>query len=416
MSRAKSFAAQLAAAAFLALASVPSAAEGTAKGTELAGSVEASLAGTAGAGGAAAVSYGFEEYANLRLKSAIGERGSLYAAVNLIAASGDFLPTASGLAATSYVAGENYAAALELERLYFRIEGKLADTEVGLMRLAFGYGQAWRPSDFLCPPNPLLPDARPRGTLGIASTLYPSETSRIKAFIVSGTDPFASDGEGAFLGASWDMHGERASLQALYAFETPSDDTTWGIHRAGLSLKLEAEAAFVFDILYTCEGQSFAGPEGLKASAGVDYSLLDGDLYVLGEYLYNGSGSLDPDDDLGVLYADADWYDKAPEDRALADSSSFGEFNRRNYLYAAFVYRFDDYTNATLSFVACLDDRSGSPSLAIEHEPFQGMTLSLTCRTYVDARSFSRSGEYGELGPTNVGTAASIEAKAKLKF
>jgi len=421
--------APLLAAALLAAAASPAAAEDAGPGkvapvTELAGSIESSLAASAGAGGAAAFSYDFEEYANLRLKASVGERGTAYAAVNLIAASGDTTEAAESLEAlsahalpaTSFVAGANYAAALELERLYFKIDGGLFAAEAGLMRLAFGFGQAWSPSDFLCSPNPLLPDARPRGALAVAATAYPADTARLKLFAAAGGEPLAADAEGAIVGAAADFHGEAASAEVLYAFEAPSGAASWGLHRVGLSAKAEAEAAFVLDALYTSEGQSWAGLSGLEASAGVDYSFLGGDLYVLCQYLYNGPGSLDPGEELGALYADADWSETAPAERLPADPEAFRVLNRRNYLYAALAYSFDDYTRVNLACVACLDDLSFSPALTIEREPFQGLSLSLTCRTYVDARTFSAGGAYGEMGAANAGCYGSVTAKAKLRF
>ena len=114
-------------------------------------------------------SFGFEQYANLRLRIRTRERATFHAAFNLIAMSGNFAVPAvtSGLA----VSGENYAAAMELERLFVRIAGDHIDTEAGLLRMNFGYGQVWGPSDFLNPRNPLAYNARPRGVLGFNSSL-----------------------------------------------------------------------------------------------------------------------------------------------------------------------------------------------------------------------------------------------------
>ena len=86
--------------------------------------------------------YGFEQYANLRLQADAGERGRIYAAVNLVAASGTKAALIPEALDASF-AGENYAAALELERLYLSIAGEHTDTDLGLMRIAFGSGQAF---------------------------------------------------------------------------------------------------------------------------------------------------------------------------------------------------------------------------------------------------------------------------------
>ena len=110
----------------------------------ISGTINATVSAAAGAGTSPDFFYGTEDYANLRLKAEVGERGTVHAAVNLIAASG---ANAAAAVATGAVAGDNYTAVLELERLYVRIQGEAADTDLGLMRIAFGFGQAFRPSD-----------------------------------------------------------------------------------------------------------------------------------------------------------------------------------------------------------------------------------------------------------------------------
>ncbi len=400
------------------LALLAAAAGAGADAPELSGTLVSSAAASAGAGGAAVFSMGWEEYCNLRLKAAAGERGTVYAAANLVAASGSYLPPAAVLAQTAFVAGENYAAALELERLYLRIRGEALDFEAGLLRLSLGYGPAWRPVDFLSPPNPLVPDARPRGLLGAVVSAYPSGTSRIKAFLAAPTDPRDAEAEGTALGVAGDVHGGRASLLGLYAFRTPEPGYPRGRHIAGLSAKLEAGAGFVLDALYEWNPDAGAGWNGLRAAVGADYSLFGGDLYVLGQYLYNGPGALDPGDDVGDLYDSSGdpWYETAPAERLPAPGVEPSAFNRRNYLLASFLYRFGDYTRATLSCAACLDDLSFLPSLTVEHEPFQGLAVSGTVRVPLDARSLSGSGGYGELGPANSGSRGSVTLSAKLRF
>lgn len=384
---------------------------------DISGTVESVVEGAAGAGGAPGFSLGFEEYANLRLKAAAGERGTVYAAVNLMAASGSYLPPSAVLAQTAYLAGENYAAALELERLYLRVRGETLDLEAGLLRIPLGYGLAWRPLDFLAPPNPLVPNARPRGVLGAVVSAYPAETARIKVFLAAGADPLETGGDGTILGAAADVHGNRASLLGLYAFQAPSSGHSQGLHRAGISAKLEAGAGIVLEALYEYDPDDAPGWGGLQAALGLDYSFLEGDLYILGQYLYNGPGYLAPGDELGDLYDSVDpWYETAPADRTPAAGVTIGYQNRRSYLYAALAYRWSDYNRSTLSCAVSPDDLSFSPDLTLEHEPFQGMTVSFSCRAYLDPRSLSGTGRYGELGPANTGRYASLGLRARLKF
>ncbi len=342
------------------------------------GSAETLLSGGAlddEAGGGAF--FGAEQYANLRLKARFGDRGTFYGALNLIAATG--APVAAGGDSLLSV-GDNYAAALELERLYYRIESDAADVEAGLMRLPFGYGQAWSPSDFLSPRNPMLPDARTRGVLAAAASAYPDDRLKLKAFAVAPKDAESADGAGAVFGATADFHAERASVQVLYSAEALSEP----IHRVGLSAKIEAGLGIALDALLTVGSadaanlDADAALDGLQASAGFDYSFFGGNLYVLAEYLWDGGSADNP-----------------------------GAFEGGNYLYGSIVYYFDDYTSATLDCAAALDDGSLAPGLTLGYEPFQGFSLSLSCRTPLGD---------GEYGPSAENPRLTVSATAKAKF
>jgi hypothetical protein len=375
------------------------------------------------------LSFGAEQYANLRLKAALGERGSVYAAGNLAAAAGSSVPLSplTGEPADPFVAGPGYAAAIELERLYYRIQGDAFDVDAGLQRLAFGFGLAWGPTDFLSGRNPLAPDARMRGRLAVAASIYPGAQWKARAFAAAGDDPLASGGEGIVAGLTAEFHGAEASAQALYAFEADGPGPGGAKHRLGLSLKVEAGAGIVLDALYELDCDWIATGDyfdrgwnalrGLEASAGADWSFAGGDFYVLAEYFYHGGSALDPGDLLDRLYLDgAAWSDREPGGRTPNPALPLGELNRRDYLYSALTWRIDDYTSSTLSCAACLDDASFAPSLSLEHEPFQGLSLGLSCRFPLDSRVFSSSAAFGELGPTHSGELLSIAAKARVKF
>ncbi|MDR2369925.1 MAG: hypothetical protein LBD71_00470, partial [Treponema sp.] len=213
------------------------------------GVLDSRITAQAGAGNAAS-SFGAEEYANLRIQAKIRDAAVFYGAFNFIAAAGSYAagtgspasgggPGGTGSASLSLVTGENYAAGMELERLYFRVNKDIADFEGGLMRLAFGYGQVFGPSDFLNPKNPLNPDARLRGVLGGALSVYPADSFRFRFYGAAPKDPLRLDGGGGLAGLSADQHWDRASLQVLYAYETPADLSRFGKYRAGLSLKAD---------------------------------------------------------------------------------------------------------------------------------------------------------------------------------
>ncbi|MDR1219372.1 MAG: hypothetical protein LBK73_07175 [Treponema sp.] len=302
----------------------------------------------------------WEEYANLRLQTKIKDFAVFNAAFNLIAASG----------AAASVAGENYYASMELERLSLRLNSECVDADMGLMRLAFGYGQVFAPSDFLNHRNPLYPNARPRGVLGLAFSFYPVEDAKLQVFASAPKDPLSTDGGGWNAGLAVDRHWSKASLQALYVFETPHDaapgaasGAPFGVHRVGLSVKADVVVGLVGDALYAYNhddhqnGESGGFPDGLSASGGCDYSFFDGKLYLLGEYLFSGASSA----------------------TAFSQENLFGYSDRHN-IYALIRYAFTDYTNASAACMVGFGDKDPSvtPILTVTHELFQGFSLTLT--------------------------------------
>jgi len=365
---------------------------------ELSGVADTTVNYTAGAGDAPEHSFGIEEYANLRLRVRTGEKAIFYSAFNLIALTGNYLENAvllgslnqnPYLASTPFIYGQNYAAGMELERLYFRINGDYIDAEAGLLRINFGYGQVWGSSDFLNPRNPLFPNARPRGVLGMNASFYPMDSLKLMGFIAAPKNPLETKGGGEIHGLSMDQHWDRASLQALYAFQNPDTVFDQGIHRFGLSLKADIELGFVVDGLYTLNPKKAEGIDGLSLGAGFDYSFFDGDVYVLAEYLFNGSSSV----------------------TALGFG---GDWSNNHYLYGTALYRFNDHCNFGLSTVFCFDDLSFSPFATLNYELFQGFSLNLTARLPMDQKTLN-GGKAGELGPVPPGPDGS-EGAAGAKF
>jgi hypothetical protein len=304
------------------------------------------------------VSLGFEQFVNLRFQSRLREGGTFFGAINLLAASG--LSAAPMMGMPGMLGSENFAAAIEIERLHFRLRGEHIDFDGGLMRLPFGYGQVWGPTDFLNPRNPLKPDARPRGILGGAVTWYPIDELKLLGFFSAPRNPFSFGGEGFIFGVSADHHFDKASVQGLYSFETPNADegSDSGIHRAGFSVKADVEVGLAIEVLYTYNHQAETGLDGLSFSVGADYSFLDGNLIVLAEYLFNGESS----------------------------STSFHP-NRHN-LYTGLTYRFSDFTNMNAAFVISLDDFFFTPMVTLNHDLFQGVVLTVSAQAPFDSDTF----------------------------
>jgi hypothetical protein len=342
------------------------------------GILDSTIAVNAGAGDSPDFSNGFEQFANIRFRSRVRDRATVDGAVNLFAAAGDY---AVGLAAMGYnPVGENFVAGFELERLFFRLNGEHTDFDGGLMRLPFGYGQVWGPSDFLNPKNPLKPDARPRAVLGMGLTWFPHDDLKLFAFAAAPRNPFAQDAGGMFTGLSMDRHWSKASLQALYSFETPvkADETAagtkHGIHRTGFSLKLDVEVGIVMDVLYTYNHEEKTELDGLSFSMGIDYSFFDGNLIAMAEYLYNGKTS----------------------------STAFGyggSFLNNHYLYTGFTWVFNSFTNISLALISGLDDISFTPVVSFNHDLFQGATFTILAQVPLDRDLFTGDGNKGEFGP-----------------
>jgi hypothetical protein len=365
-----------------------------AEGFTLSGILDNKVNFQSGIGDAAPFLFGWEAYANLRMQQKIGDRADFFGAFNFIAAAGSSVPAVtSPFPASVFSAGDNYAAAMELERLYLRLKSEYIDLDTGLMRLGFGYGRIFSPSDFLNPRNPLFPDARPRAVLGAAVSAYPEDTIKLLAFTAAPHNPFNADGKGFLFGISGEKHGDWASIQALYSFESPQETSAYGVHRAGLSFKADVEVGVTLDLLYRYNREAYTGPEGLSLSTGVDYSFFDGAFSMLFEYLYTGAAS----------------------STAKNDENPAG-FSNRNYLCGTFLYRFTDYTQLNLTLLFGLDDVSFSPVLTLDHDLFQGVTLSLSGRFPLDRDAVTGNGLRGELGPRMTGAVSLVTAKIRLRF
>ena len=365
---------------------------------ELSGVFDSTVNYIAGDRDASEHSWGIEEFANLRLRVRTGEKATFFAALNFFAQAGNYLNPGlfetpdqdSLLGSALQIYSPNYIAAIELERLYFRINGDYVDAEAGLFRMNFGYGQVWGSSDFLSSRNPLAINARPRGVLGMNASFYPADSLKLMGFVAGPNNPLEAGGGGIIPGLSLDQHWDRASLQALYAYETPLSDSPMGIHRFGLSLKADVELGLVADALYTLNPDNPDGLDGLSAGVGFDYSFYNGSYYAIVEYLFNGLSSVTA---LG--------YD--------------GERIRINYhyLYGTVMYMFNDFSNMSLSTVFCFDDLSFSPFLTVNYELFQGFSLSFTTRFCFDQKDFGGS-KPGELGPE--GARVFVNVGARLRF
>jgi hypothetical protein len=366
-----------------------------AQGVTVSGLLDSAVSLRAGAGDSPAFSYGVEEYANIRMQAKLREFATVFCDVNFIASAGDpayIAAIMSGVTANGGATGtsQSYYAEIELERLYFRLNTEAIRLDGGLLRLPFGYGLVWRPTDFLNPVNPLLPDARLRGVLGAGLSWYATDTLKLAAFGAAPRDAFSRSGEGGHAGLMFEQRWDKIDMQVMYFFESPRTGSEYGIHRAGISLKADLELGFVLDALYSYNHEQGTGIDGLSVSAGFDYSFFKGDLIVLAEYLYNGETS-------------------------STSRKTGGSFVNEHYLYTGFTWRFDDLTSAGLALISGFSDVSFTPIVSFNRDLFQGATLIFSAQIPLDRDLFSGDGNHGELGPFSRGYFNS-SVKLRLRF
>ena len=340
------------------------------------GILDSTVAMSIGAADSPGFTIGIEEFANIRFQARLRESGTFFGAVNLIAAAGNFAYDANEMAgfstpvninSTVYFYGANYIFGFELERLYFRLNFEHTDMDVGLFRLPFGYGQIWGPSDFLNPRNPLKPDSRPRGILGASFAWYSANELKLLGFYSAPRDPFSHIGKGSLVGFSLEKHWDKASLQALYSYETPNDGSSHGIHRAGFSVKADVKVGLYMDALYTYNHEAETELDGLSVTAGIDYSFFDGNLIVIAEYLYNGKNSSTAFD---------------------SDKNMLGSGNTHN-LYTGLTWRFNDFTNMNIALLSTFEDISFTPVITLNHDIVQGVALTISVQAPLTLDSFN---------------------------
>ena len=343
-----------------------------------------------------------EQFANIRRMAEDGENTVFLVALNASAVSANDRELGTGA---------------EVERLYVSIRSGMNDIDAGYMRIPFGYGQAFRPTDILNPPDPLFPEARPRGVLGALWAAYPSDSLKIQLFGADRNDPFKPyPGYSTPVGgASGEIHTPELSFQFLFALqgqkENSADPPVAGYY--GFSLKFDAVAGFTVEALLSRTDRDAGFNEQLQFAAGVDYSLLRGKLYLLAQYYFNGKGYLDADDKLSDLYGTAEWEKLSPGERVPVPG--FADYYRKHYLFTSAAYAASDYTRITLDLLAALEDGSFLPAVTAEHEPVQGMTLSLTARVPLDMHTLGGSRK-GELGPEHAGYEGMLRGSVKVRF
>ncbi|MCA1950951.1 MAG: hypothetical protein LDL24_10280 [Treponema sp.] len=378
--------------------------------------------------------FGLEQYANLRLKASIGDYGALVASLNLFTYSGAW---AQNALAMNPEKEEFYTGTIDIDRLYYQIRGDQLATDIGILRISFGYGQIFRPTDFLINPNPLNPDARPRGILGVGFSWYPSDTMKAYVFGTGPQDVSETWGRTALAGIASDVHGPFWSIQSLYAFQAGKpafmlgplqlhESTSDPVHRFGTSIKYDGPIACILEALYTFDtewnrtgkyyNQEWRWYQGLELAAGVDFSLFDGRFISTGQYRYNGGSALKNGDRVDALYSGT-WATIAPDKgRPFKLNIPIRELNHQHYMAFAAIWKIDDYTIMNMHSLVALEDASFLTTLGFEYTLFQGCGFHVSGQMPLDMNTFDSNAWYGELGPAHLGYVFQTQMKLVIRF
>lgn len=334
--------------------------------------------------------FGAEQYGNFRISTPVGERGKLYASFNVLATSNPD----TGIDTQG-----------ELERLYTVLTFDTVDLSLGLMRIPFGYGTGFRPTDIINPQNPLFPDSRLRGVLASLIAWYPRDDLQIRGFAVQRSNDYFGGqsisiyGESLF-GFSVDQHNSFFSIQGLVLTTIPANEADESLFHFGISLKFDVGVGLAFDALVTTDGSTgFA--EGrdnaaFTAAFGCDYSIHGGKLFFLAQYLYTSAGILSSKESVSDLLEEGGA--GSGELSSLSYQTSGVNFIRRHYGYLSMLYNHSDYARLQFSLIVSLTDASVFPSIRHEIEPVQAVTLVSVIAVPLDQTVFggSEKGEFGQ--------------------
>ena len=337
-----------------------------------------------------------------------------------------------------------YVGALEIDRLYFSTGNLYYKLELGLLRLARGYGYIFSPSDLFNPANPLNPNARKQGKLSLINTFYPLDMWKIQIFAIAPDNPVEQAGWDSKFGTATNFSIDRFDFEFLYTLflpeveyesdlenqnlpESVNNDFT---HIFGFSFKADIKIGLFLDIVYRLEQrnaktwdyyngsfQGWEGWRGLEAAIGIDYTI--NKVYFLAEYMFYGSGILDWQElSLENAYDEnhADWDEYKPFDRRPDQDKKSLPFLRHDYFSFLLRWTINDYVTLAPNLLLGLDDQSLLFSLSSEIEPFQAFTVTVKAMFPFDKKAIGQNSEAGEYSYTNLGFFQAYQFSAKLKF
>jgi len=298
-----------------------------------------------------------------------------------------------------------------VDRLYLRLPISSADVILGKQRIAWGSGVIFSPTDNFNMPNPLSLSGRKEGVNALVAKIFVGDLSALD-FVVAPADVFRKiDGEVNLgrlkyskLASRLTFNKFKTDMAFSYQYDGESRNHICGLDIKGdLKLGYHLETAFMYnrDSFNVENMEATNSPSARSPSAGkggnywqsvlgLDYSF-SGKWFLLGEYLYNGSGRTK---------------------KTLLPESSFSlldEFKYRHYLYLQILYQYDILLGANVFLLQNMVDGSFILSPGINYSLFQNTELSLYNQTFV-------GDETDEYGPARLGSDQIYYLRLAVKF
>jgi len=268
-----------------------------------------------------------------------------------------------------------------VDRLYLKFPVLSLDVILGKQRIAWGSGVIFRPTDNFNRPNPLSLSGRKEGVNALLAKLFVGDLSALD-FAISPGDVLQSDDDE--IKPEYLKYSKFASRFTFNKFNTDvalsyQYDGAAQNHIYGLDMKGDAVLGYHLETVFVnSRDESVENMESYWRSVlGLDYSF-QGKWFLLGEYLFNGSG-------------------KAEESELEESSFSLLEgFEYKHYLYYQVSYQYDILLRANAFILWNMVDKSLILSPGISYSLFQNTNLDVTCQIFL-------GDDTDEYGPARIG-------------
>lgn len=327
---------------------------------------------------------------DLHLKAiSLSEGAKLVAELDFYTLYGYFSPLTDGVDDTRQKDGQFY-----IDRLYIKFPISSVDVILGKQRIAWGSGIIFRPTDSFNKPNPLSLSGRKEGVNALVAKVFVGDLSAVDFIIApANVSPYIDDEispeylKYSKFASRFTFNKFRTDVAFSYQYDGGAQNHTYGLDMKGdVVLGYHIETVFI-----NSRDKSVENMKKLWRSVlGLDYSF-QGKWFLVGEYLYNGSG-------------------EAKETEL--DESSFSlleEFKYKHYLFSQVSYQHDILLWANVFLLWNMVDKSFILSPGISYSLFQNTNLDLYCQVFF-------GDDTDEYGPARMGGDQVYYLKLTTKF